>query len=600
MATDPLRRKIRLKNGRQIAPTELRHMVLGAVGNQQIGIHNIQLLELMIVHGSLADAQAIGDLISGAAAAEHTIAHYAVETNLISPDDLAKHLSRIHRVGHVDLTGMDIPEHLTGLLDVAHMARLHAVPISGDQTNLTVAVVDPSDASLPAELARLTGAGTVTLKVASGAQLDDAISAITRAADTSDQQLEQELDTEVTYNDLRAGSGESAVVTMANAIIAQARDQGASDIHIEPGPGPTRVRYRIDGVMSEVRTIPRTVHDNVITRIKVIAELKIDERRAPQDGRTTFQTPRGKVELRVATLPTVFGERVTMRLLDPGQSKLGLSQLGLKGDNLTKVNDAVMRPHGLCITTGPTGSGKSTTLYAMMHLLNDTIRNIITVEDPVEQQVPGLNQVQTNDRAGMTFATALRSILRSDPDVIMIGEIRDSETAKIAVESAMTGHLVLSTLHTNSAAAAVTRLMEMGVEPFLIADACHMIMAQRLARVLCGFCREPREVDEAMLRAGRAPEWVMGAVAERGTLSMFKAHPGGCSRCRGTGYRGRIGVHEVLALDPDLKEMIMRNASVDEIHAAATRAGMASLRDDGYAKALSGDTSLEEVARVIS
>lgn len=575
-------------------------MVLDAVDGEQIGIHNIQLLELMMVRGAVSDRASIAALVSGARAAERTIAQYAVDTKAVGDEDLAKYLARIHRVGFVDLNGLTIPDEVAGRLDVAQMARLHAVPIAASGSNLTVAVVDPSDASLPAELVRLTGAGAVELKVAPGAQLGDVISQITQAADTSDQELEGELDAEVKYDDFRAGSGDSAVVTMANAIIAQARDQGASDIHIEPSPGPTRVRYRIDGVMSEVRTIPRLVHDNIITRIKVIAELKIDERRAPQDGRTTFQTPRGKIELRVATLPTVFGERVTMRLLDPGQAKLGLTQLGLKGENLDKVNESVMRPHGLCITTGPTGSGKSTTLYAMLHLLNDTVRNIITVEDPVEQQVPGLNQVQTNERAGMTFATALRSILRSDPDVIMIGEIRDSETAKIAVESAMTGHLVLSTLHTNSAAAAVTRLMEMGVEPFLIADACHMIMAQRLARVLCTFCREPREADEAMLTAGRAPEWVMQAASEKGVLPVFKAHPGGCSRCRGTGYRGRIGIHEVLGLDPELKEMIMRNASVDEIHTAAVQAGMRSLRDDGYAKALSGETSLEEVARVIS
>lgn len=576
-------------------------IVLAAAGDEQLGIDTIRLLELMMVRKFISDREALGELVTSARQLDNTIAEYAVNTNVLTEDDLAGFLSRIHNVELVYLTGMKIPDDVSGRLDMAHMQRLHALPISGDDNELIVAVADPSDASLPKEIARLAGVKTVALRIASGSQLDQMLSDLAAAADTSNAQLEEEMGGEVVYSDYRAGTGDSAVVTMANAIIAQAKDQGASDIHIEPGPGPTRVRYRIDGVMSEVRSVPKAVHDNVITRIKVIADLKIDERRAPQDGRTTFQTPRGAIELRVATLPTVFGERVTMRLLDPGQAKLGLTQLGLKGENLVAVNEAVMRPHGLCITTGPTGSGKSTTLYAMLHVLNDTVRNIITVEDPVEQQVPGLNQVQTNDRAHMTFATALRSILRSDPDVIMIGEIRDAETAKIAVESAMTGHLVLSTLHTNSAAAAVTRLMEMGVEPFLIADACHMIMAQRLARVLCRFCRQEREVDEQMLRAGRAPAWVMEkASAAGGTLGMFKPHPDGCARCRGTGYRGRLGVHEVLSLDMNLKEMIMRNAGVDEINAAAVAAGMKSLRDDGYVKALSGETSLEEVARVIS
>ncbi|WP_217924737.1 GspE/PulE family protein [Miltoncostaea oceani] len=595
-------RPITLRSGEELTAVELRNRVR-ASGVKSIT--DIKLLEILVVDGIVGLGK-LKEFVERAEASGSSLAAQALIARLVTEDDLARILSRVHQVPLVKLADLEIDPAVANRLDESARSRLNVLPIeiTGEdaQETLVVACSDPGDPGLVTELVRLSGA-EISLRVASSAELRDAFVDLTQTGDASEERLERESSSNDTAQvDFRTSgsAADSAIVALANQTIIQAREQDASDIHIEPSAGPTRIRFRIDGVLADVRSVPRNSHDQLVTRIKVIADLKIDERRAPQDGRTTFKTPRGPVDLRVATLPTVHGERVTMRLLDPSQSQLGLVELGLAGANLARVRDAVGRPHGLCITTGPTGSGKSTTLYAMLHILNDRIRNVITVEDPVEQRVDGLNQVQTNERANMTFASALRSILRSDPDVIMIGEIRDQETARIAVESAMTGHLVLSTLHTNSAAAAVTRLMEMGVEPYLISDACHLIMAQRLARVLCRFCREERATDLSMLQAGRAPVWALEKAEAEGMIPSFRAKDGGCPRCRNTGYSGRMGVHEVMALDPELKEMVMRVASADELQDAAVAKGMTTLRDDGYEKVFNGTTSLEEISRVVN
>ncbi|MEX1279842.1 MAG: GspE/PulE family protein, partial [Acidimicrobiia bacterium] len=376
-------------------------------------------------------------------------------------------------------------------------------------------------------------------------------------------------------------------------IILKAAADGASDIHVEPGDHDVRVRYRIDGVLHEVMRTSRKLLAGVVSRLKIMADIDIAERRRPQDGRISVRTPTGNLDLRVSTLPTIYGEKVVMRILDNRTAMLDLAELGFHPGNLARYEESFTKPYGTILVCGPTGSGKSTTLYATLNVLNDAGRNIITVEDPVEYRLAGVNQVQVNKKAGLTFANALRSFLRQDPDIMLIGEIRDLETANIAIESALTGHLVLSTLHTNTAPAAVSRLIEMGVEPFLVGSAVDAVLAQRLARRLCEKCKEPHDAPREVLeRVG----WDPAFVDPDGTATLFQ--PKGCSACAGTGYRGRLAVHELMVLGEEIERMVVEHATTEALTRVATDQGMVSLRLDGLRKAAAGQTSLEEVLRV--
>ncbi len=376
-------------------------------------------------------------------------------------------------------------------------------------------------------------------------------------------------------------------------MIAQSVDDGASDIHFEPQAKELVIRFRIDGVLHEVMAVPRRLQSGVISRLKIMADLDIAERRVPQDGRIGLMVGGKPIDMRVATLPTVHGEKVVMRLLDKSNVMLDLKDLGFAPKALKRFSRSFTRPYGAILVTGPTGSGKSTTLYAALNILNSTEKNVITVEDPVEYRLTGINQVQVNTRAGMTFAAALRSILRCDPDIVMIGEIRDRETAQIAVESALTGHLVLSTLHTNDAPGALSRLTEMGIEPFLTASAVDCVLAQRLARRLCRSCREPYTATREMLRKNDFPPEVL----DRDDVTLYR--PKGCSRCNGTGYKGRLGLYEVMIVSEAVRRLTVERKSADEISRVAEAEGMKSLREDGIDKVLQGMTSVEEIARVI-
>ncbi len=385
---------------------------------------------------------------------------------------------------------------------------------------------------------------------------------------------------------------DAPLVRYVNLLLLQAITDGASDIHVEPTESSIRIRFRIDGVLKEMAPAPKEIQSAVISRLKIMSDMNIAERRIPQDGRLTVQTKTQRMDLRVSSMPTVWGEKIVMRILDNSSAQLALAQLGFSDANLAKWRESYERPYGMLIVSGPTGSGKSTTLYATLNSINRPEINIVTVEDPVEYRIPGINQVQIHTKAGLTFASALRSILRADPDVVLIGEIRDKETAQIAIEAALTGHLVLTTLHTNDAASVVTRLTEMGVEPFLVASALTCATGQRLARRLCDKCRAEYEPSPRELA-------VIGFETPEGVVPTFYEAVG-CPHCANTGYRGRIGLHEVMPLSENLTNLVMRGSGASTMHEAAVANGMRTLRQDGWLKVAQGMTTISEVLRVVA
>jgi type IV pilus assembly protein PilB len=377
-----------------------------------------------------------------------------------------------------------------------------------------------------------------------------------------------------------------------NGVISQGVDERASDIHFEPQEKELVIRYRVDGVLHEVMSVPKRMQAGVLSRLKVMADIDIAERRIPQDGRIGLSVGGKPIDIRVASMPTVYGEKIVLRLLDKSSVLLDLADLGFSQVALERFETSFKKPYGAILVTGPTGSGKSTTLYATLNVLNSKEKNIITVEDPVEYRLSGINQTQINPKAGLTFASGLRAILRSDPDIVMVGEIRDKETAQIAIESALTGHMVLSTLHTNDAPGALTRLTEMGIEPFLTASAIECVLAQRLARKLCPECKEEYKPTDEALRQNDFPEEVIGQ-----NISLFR--PKGCHRCNNTGYKGRMGIYEVMLVSEAIERLTVERKSADEISRVAQAEGMVTLRADGIQKVIEGRTSVEEIGRVI-
>jgi type IV pilus assembly protein PilB len=397
-------------------------------------------------------------------------------------------------------------------------------------------------------------------------------------------------------DDIQAVTEEAPIVRYVNLLILQALNERASDIHIEPTGGELRIRYRIDGVLHDVSNAPRSIRSAVTTRLKVMADMNIAEHRIPQDGRISLNVGSKGIDLRMATLPTINGEKVVMRVLDKSSVVLGFSDLGFDEDLIEKYRHIYTKPYGTILVTGPTGSGKSTTLYTTLGELNSPEKNIITVEDPVELPLKGISQIQLNPRAGLTFASALRAILRSDPDIVLVGEIRDKETALISVEAALTGHLVLSTLHTNNAAATPMRLIEMGLEPFLVTSALTGVLAQRLARRLCLHCKEAYEPTEADIVAAG---WSTDEVEAMGGIDKVYRSVG-CSACSNTGYRGRKALAELLPMTEEVERMIIEGGSMEDIHRLGVNQGMVTLRQSGLRKALEGETTLEEVLRVVA
>ena len=516
-------------------------------------------------------------------------------------DGIARSLARRHGLPFIDLEDQRPSGDAIEQIPLRALKRVTAIPVSLQNGRLLVALADPANILAVDEL-RLATKHHLDLAIAGRDDIVAELEKLERASEVYDTQAaleEFEVVSEDDGDDLEAEDGvsDAPLVRLVNSIIMQAASDGASDIHFEPQGDSLVVRTRVDGVLTEQQRIPKRMAAGVTTRLKVLAKLDIAERRKPQDGRISLNaTAVGRLlDIRVATLPTVEGEQVVMRLIDKSRSTPTLESLGLSETMRGQISQIIRKPTGALLSTGPTGSGKSTTLYASLAQINRPEVNIMTVEDPVEYRLPGVNQVQINVKADLTFASALRSILRSDPDVIMVGEIRDAETAKMAIESALTGHFVLSTLHTNDAPGALTRLNEMGVEPFLTGSAVSAILAQRLARRLCTNCCEMYvpTVDE-LLAARISPET---AQAREGMVVYRKV---GCPRCNRTGYKGRIGIFQLLIMNDELESLAAANVTRDEIDRAAFAAGMRSLWDDGIAKAAAGLTSVEELARVVS
>ena len=497
----------------------------------------------------------------------------------------------------VDLSEERPDPAIVGLLPDHIARRYRAVPLWRDGYRLVVGMIDPGDLGAVDDLRAVLGEPFSRVKVEES-QLSDVLDLASRldeeVASVAQIVAEDTFDSLPDLASLRAVVEEAPIVKFVNLVILQAVQERASDIHVEPTEHDLRIRFRIDGVLHERMRQPRSIVPGVVSRLKVMAEIDIAERRVPQDGRMSVSVEGKTVDLRVSTLPTVHGEKVVMRILDRASGVLPLAELGFLPEQLTRYERAYRRPYGAILVTGPTGSGKSTTLYATLNLLNDTSRNVVTVEDPVEYRLPNINQVQTNAKAGLTFANALRSILRQDPDIVLVGEVRDRETGIIAIEAALTGHLVLSTLHTNDAPSTPLRLLEMGIEPFLVTSALDCVLAQRLARRLCEKCKSVHvPSDEELLAAG----WDMSKLAA-GRPEVFRAI--GCPSCGNTGYRGRLAVHEVLLFTEEIERLVVSRASSEEIRRVAVDQGMITLRQDGLAKVEAGRTTLEEVSRVVA
>ena len=533
--------------------------------------------------------------------ASESVVDALVDHGLVQPEAIARAGAARHGLEYIDLDALQPDEAAAATLPLHVLERVSAIPYALEGGVLKIAVTDPQNMHGLDEL-RLASRYAVEFSVASSDLVQDRIRRLVRASEAFGARsgASEEPALEVVEEDdddleVEDGVSDAPLVRLVNSLIFQAAEDGASDIHIEPHEDSLAIRYRIDGVLQEQQRLPRRMAAGVITRLKVLAKLDIAERRKPQDGRIslTAHSVGRKLDIRVASLPTVEGEKIVMRLLDKSSKPPSLEQLGLSAEMQDALRVIVQRPTGALLVTGPTGSGKSTTLFAALAEINQPEINIITVEDPVEYRLPGVSQVQVNPRAGLTFASALRSILRSDPDVVMVGEIRDGETAKISIEAALTGHFVLSTLHTNDAPGAITRLNEMGVEPFLTGAAVTGVLAQRLARKLCPNCCELyRPTRDDLVRARISPD--VAAVSDG--MAFYRKK--GCPRCAQTGYRGRVGIYQLLVMSEQLESLAAMKARREELERAALEEGMRTLWDDGMAKVAAGLTSVEELARV--
>jgi type IV pilus assembly protein PilB len=517
-----------------------------------------------------------------------------VDLGVVTESQLVAALAQQIGLAFVDLTEYPVDGSAVVSISAAVARRHAALPIGYEDGRLLVAMADPANVFAVDDIRSITGR-EVRPVVATKADLLAAIERFHRSDGYLDE-LTTSIDVlEDDENDLSKVKeivDDAPIVKFVNLLITQAISDRASDIHIEPEERELRVRFRIDGVLHEIMRSPKSIQAGVISRLKIMSEMDIGERRVPQDGRLSVQTNGRKIDLRVASLPTVWGEKIVMRILDNSTAMLKLSDLGFVDSNYVRWEQSFTKPYGMLLVTGPTGSGKSTTLYSTLNIVNKPEVNVITVEDPVEYRLPGINQVQANPKAGLTFARALRSILRSDPDIVLLGEIRDHETAQIAIEAALTGHLVLSTLHTNDAPSAINRLIEMGIEPFLVGSALDCVLAQRLARRLCSKCKEPYEPTRESLVASRWP-WP----EDKELPTLYRAV--GCSTCSKTGYKGRLALHEVMAVTEQIERLAVERASADAIRVVAREQGMVTLRDDGLAKVLQGVTSIEEILRVV-
>ena len=529
-----------------------------------------------------------------------------VKLGFLSDEDVTNFLSRQYGVPAINLSFFEIDPSVVKLIPHETAKRYQILPLSRVGASLTIAMVDPTNVFAMDDIKFMTGFNIEPVvasetaimegieKAYASNQEDDLEKVMASATDMGETDIElQAEEEEMGMDQLEKAADEAPIVKLVNIILTDAVKRGASDIHVEPYEKEYRVRFRIDGMLQNIMSPPIKLKDAITSRIKIMAKLDISEKRLPQDGRIMLkmqiQGKKKQLDYRVSTLPTLWGEKIVLRLLDKENLRLDMTKLGFEAESLVKFEKAILKPYGMVLVTGPTGSGKTNTLYSSIARLNQPDTNIMTAEDPVEFQLAGVNQVQMKESIGLNFAAALRAFLRQDPNIILVGEIRDFETAEIAIKAALTGHLVLSTLHTNGAPETISRLMNMGIEPFLVATSVHMIVAQRLVRRVCKDCGEELDLPpQALIEAGYTPEEAKKVKPKKGR---------GCTVCNNTGYKGRCGLYEVMEIDDEIRELILVGASAVELKKKAIERGMITLRRSGLIKVMDGATTLEEVAR---
>ncbi len=544
-----------------------------------------RLLGDVLVSLGFCRRETVEEIVVEARRAGRPMGQLLLQHGVIDSDQLAIAVAERFGLQYANLETLTPDPTAMRLVTPQVARRVHAVPVGfRDAETLLVAMPNPANVIAIDDLAMLTGL-RVEPVVVSREDLDALMARMSRLEQIEEEPVRDEEEVASAEAALEVAADDGPTVRLVRSIIAQAIGQHASDLHFDPADDHLQVRFRVDGIMADADRIPARQAARVISRIKILSNLDISERRLPQDGRMSLEFDERRVEIRVTTVPLVEGESVVLRLLDPGRRPLSLAELGMGDTDRARVERALAHSNGAVIASGPTGSGKTTTLYAALAAVNSTEKTVMTIEDPVEYRVPGVKQMQVFERAGLSFATGLRTIVRADPDIIMVGEMRDHDSARIAIEAALTGHLVLSTLHTKDAPAAAARLIDMGVEPYLVASAIDCVLAQRLARRLCRHCRRPYLV--AATEAGLAAD---------GEVEVFEA--GGCKRCRDTGYRGRIGLFEVMRMTDEIRALIVARAPVREIAKVAVAQGMRTLADDGLEKVRAGETTIAEVLRV--
>jgi type IV pilus assembly protein PilB len=542
----------------------------------------------VVVDLGFADRESVEEAVAAAREQGRPTGLVLVERGVLRHDQLARVVAERFGLDFVDLSVFDLDMGAVNLVSAETAKRYQAVPVGFVEDGaLLLAMANPTNVLTIDDIGMMTGR-RIRPAAASVEDLNLLLTRLARMDESIEDIVEDEGEDAVDQNLLvDEADSDAPIIKLVHSVVAQAIQQGASDIHINPEEGDTRVLFRVDGVLAPAATVKRKMATGVVSRIKIMADLDISEKRLPQDGRFALTVDGRRVDIRVVTLPLVNGEGCVLRILDRGVVVDGLESLGMQHAEQERFERAIHRPNGAVLVTGPTGSGKSTTLYAALNVLNDGERSILTIEDPVEQRIAGIKQMQIAPKAGVTFDVGLRSMLRADPDVIMVGEIRDRETAHIAVEAALTGHLVLSTLHTRDAPSALGRLIDMGIEPFLVSSAVDCIVAQRLVRMLCKHCKRPLKISESVL-------------AEYGLAGAEPYEPVGCSRCSGSGYRGRVGLYEVMSVSERIRALILERGSIDEMVEVAVEEGMLRLRDDGLQKVREGLTSIAEVERMTS
>jgi type IV pilus assembly protein PilB len=563
------------------------------------------ILTALVSDGRIAQAQAdtvMTESLSTGAPVEDIL----LKKRLVSDVDLAKAKATSLNIPFVTLAGRAITPAIVNFISepVARKYVLIPFEFDGKTNELSVAMADPLDSQVIEFIEKKSGKRIHPFM----ALKDDILSAIDETysqnlGEDVTAALKETVEPEVkTYEAGRLGEviREAPIAQIVLATLEQAIHLRASDVHIEPQVGDTRVRYRVDGILQERLVLPKRLHDAVVSRIKILGDMKIDEKRIPQDGRFNFKMGVQEVDLRVSTLPTVHGEKIVMRLLKKSGGIPTLPELGLRGLALKNLETQIARPHGIILVTGPTGSGKTTTLYAVLSKLNNNRVNIMTLEDPVEYEIPGVNQVQINPTAGLTFATGLRSFLRQDPNIILVGEIRDRETTELGIQAALTGHLMFSTLHTNNASGAIPRLLDLGAEPFLIVSSLNCVVGQRIARKICPTCKEEYDPQDSVKKDMMDVLGVFGPKDKQIRLYRGKGTVTGtaCAACGGAGYLGRIGIFEVFPVSVDIARLIATRASTEDIETVAVKEGMITMKQDGYMKVLEGVTTIEEILRV--